>query len=274
MKLLLAQLKPVLADKEANLQRMEQVVQGAAKDTQVDLAIFPELFLTGYGIRDSVKTMAEPLEGPSINRVQGISNDTGVHIMFGMPELATNVPGLIYNSSVLVHPEGRVESYRKLHLANFGPFLEKQYYSHGSEARTFETSMGTIGPQICDDAFFPELTKIYALKGAEVMINISAGPTTSQAAFETVMPARAFECAVFYIYVNLVGNDKDLVYFGGSMVIGPRGDTKAKAKYLEEDVLTCEIDLDELKTARDFRPTLRDTRPEMFEDVRKLLDKT
>jgi predicted amidohydrolase len=159
-----------------------------------------------------------------------------------------------------------------LHLANFGPFEEHLYFGRGNELPVFETKFGKIGMLICFDCFFPELSKIYALKGADILVCISASPSTTRIFFEKVIVSRAIENTVFFTYTNLVGTELNMVYWGGNTVIGPRGDVKAKGEYFKEDTVTCEINLKELSTAREFRPTIRDTRMELFAELQKLLE--
>lgn len=268
MKLALAQLSPVLGDKEKNLDMMENVV----KNSESDLVMFGELFLTGYMCRDNLTKLAEPLDGVSVNAIAKMAKEHDTHIVFGMPERSKEVQGQIFNSAVLVYPDERVERYRKLHLANFGPFEEHLYFARGSELPVFDTDIGKIGMLICFDCFFPELSKIYALKGADVLVCISASPSSTRIFFEKVIVARAIENTLFFTYTNLVGTELNMVFWGGNTVIGPRGDEKAKGEYFKEGIVTSEIDLKELNVAREFRPTIRETRIELFNELKKHLE--
>jgi predicted amidohydrolase len=243
---------------------MKETVEGR----EADLAFFGELFLTGYMCRSDFARLAEPIDGESVKALSSISGENGTHVMFGMPELDKKTK-TIYNSAVLVSPNGKAQVYRKLHLATFGPFEEQLYFGKGTELPLFETEIARIGPIICFDAFFPELSKYYALKGADLIACISAGPSSSKPMFETVLPARAVENTVFVLYCNLVGTELNVVFHGGSFVIGPRGDEKAKGRYYEEDVIKCEIDLKELPASREARPTIRDTRFDVLSRIQE-----
>ncbi|UCE36831.1 MAG: carbon-nitrogen hydrolase family protein [Thermoplasmata archaeon] len=269
MKLTLAQQFCALGDKKTNLDKIENVV----KTSDSDIVVFGELFLSGYMCRDNLTKLAEPLDGPSAMQVARIAKEYDTHIVFGMPEKAMEPEGLYYNSSVLVYPNEEVGCYRKLHLANFGPFEEHQYFGYGNELPVFETKIGKIGMLICFDCFFPEVSKIYALKGADILVCISASPSTTRPFFEKVIVSRAIENTIFFTYTNLVGTELNMVYWGGNTAIGPRGDVKAKGEYFKEDVVKCDIDLKELSTAREFRPTIRDTRMELFSELQRLLEK-
>jgi predicted amidohydrolase len=246
---------------------MEKVVS----ESDSDLVVFAELFLTGYMIRDNLTKLAEPLSGSSVTQIAKIASEYNTHIIFGMPERSEESQGLFYNSSVLVYPDERVERYRKLHLANFGPFEEHLYFGYGTDLPLFETEFGKLGMLICFDCFFPELSKIYALKGADMLVCISASPSTTRIFFEKIIVARAIENTLFFTYTNLVGTELNMVYWGGNQVVGPRGDVKAKGELFKEGDISCKIDLQELVTAREFRPTIRDTRMELFFEMQKLL---
>ncbi len=269
MKIALIQFPCVLGDKQKNL----EIIKKAVSESDSDLVVFGEMFLTGYMCRDNLTKLAEPLDGPSVNRIAQIAREYDTHIIFGMPERAVDVNGLFYNSSVIVYPDENVGCYRKLHLANFGPFEEHLYFGHGSELPVFETRFGKIGMLICFDCFFPEVSKIYALKGADILVCISASPSTTRIFFEKIIEARAIENAIFFAYTNLVGTELNMVYWGGNTIIGPRGDIKAKGEYFKEDNVKYDINLKELSTAREFRPTIRDTRMELFSELRGLLER-
>jgi predicted amidohydrolase len=269
MKLTLAQLEPVLGDKKKNIDKIRDTV--AQSDS--DLVVFAELFLTGYMVRDQLTSLAEPLSGESVSQIAKIAEEHNTHIVLGMPEAGGDIPGQFYNSSVLVYPNERVEAYRKLHLANFGPFEEHLYFAKGMDVPVFDTSFGKIGMLICFDCFFPELSKIYALKGANLLVAISASPSTTRTFFEKVMVSRAIEDTVFFTYTNLVGTELNMVYWGGNTVVGPRGDVKAKGEYFKEQTVSCDIDFNEITTAREFRPTIRETRMELFFELQRLLEK-
>jgi predicted amidohydrolase len=106
--------------------------------------------------------------------------------------------------------------------------------------------------------------------GAQILVDLSASPTTSRPNFEKVMPARAVENGIFLAFCNLVGVHGSLVFSGGSAVYGPRGDIVVRAKDLDEDVVHHRIDLADIEVARRFRPLLKDTRPDVLDAMRQL----
>lgn len=262
MKAALAQLSPTVGDKKKNLRKLEKTVAKSG----ADLVLAGELFLTGYMARDAFARLAEPVDGPSVRAVCAMAEEHSAHIVFGMPEREAGTRRL-YNTSVLVTPEGRTVAYRKVYPANFGPFEEGLYFGRGSELPLVDTKLGKIGLLICYDSFFPELAKAYALKGADLLAIISASPATSKPFFDRILPARAIENALYVLYANLVGTELNIVFQGGTQAIGPRGEDLGRAKDFVEGTVIAEVDLRDVKTARAFRPTLRDTRKEMWEAV-------
>ena len=266
MKIAMITKRPKIADITANLKIMEN----AMNETIADIYIFGELFLSGYYCKDEFRNLAEPLNGPSITTLKKIAKEKNCSIVFGMPLQDENVKGLLYNAAVLIQPSGQVNSYKKWFLPNFGPFEEKLFFDEGNDIPVFPTSFGTIGLLICYDIYFPELSKALALQGADIIICISASPSTTRPYFETLFPARALENTCFLVYTNLVGAQEDLVYWGGSQIHGPLGNLLVKAPYFEESIINHEIDLKQLKIARANRPVLRDIRPEIYQDLHHL----
>jgi len=270
MRVTMVQRAPVLGDKEANLKAMEKDILAAGRKG-ADLVMFGELYLTGYRIKDRVARLAEALDGPSVKRIAKAARRAGCHVLFGMPERDTRIRGAIYNSAVLVRPKGGPEVYRKWFLPNFGPFEEKIHYTPGKGVKVFDTDAGRIGVFICYDIFFPELAKAYALMGAELLAVLSAAPSSSRFFFEHLAQARAIENAIPLAYCNRVGVEEGLKFFGGSVLVGARGGIIAKAKVYEEEVVSADVDLGEADFARFHRPTVRDTRVELFRLIEREL---
>jgi predicted amidohydrolase len=105
-----------------------------------------------------------------------------------------------------------------------------------------------------------------------LIVAISASPAIRKSFFEVLTAARALENTVFLAYVNLAGVEEGLQFWGGSRLVSPTGDVLTKAKYDEEDFVTCEVDYSDLRPAETFIPTLRDLRPELFDELKKHLE--
>jgi len=231
--------------------------------------IFPELSLTGYVVRDQIYELAETIPGPSTRSVEKIARKTKTHIVFGMPELSEKTQATIHNTAVLVGPEGLIGKYQKMYLPTHSVFEEKRYFRPGYQAAVFDTDFRKIGLIICYDIFFPEVSRLTRLKGAQLIVCISASPSTRRAFFETLTVARSMENTAFLAFVNLVGVEDGLQFWGGSRLIGPQGKILAEAKYDEEDLIICEVDYSDIRPIEAFVPTLRDLRPELFDELKK-----
>ena len=264
--LLLAQTGPKLGNKERNLRQISEQASKARKKN-VDLLVFPELHLTGYTMRDEVSHLAESIPGPSTRKVETLAREHGVHVVFGMPE-ESEVKGVIHNTAVFVGPKGLVGRYRKIHLPTHSVFEERRYYRPGQEASVFKTDIGVIGLSICYDLYFPELTRLQALQGAELVVCISASPGLRRRFFEGFCLSRAMENAVYLAYVNRVGIEEGLQFWGGSRVIAPNGSVLAQCKYDVEEFQICRVDLGEVSRARAFIPTIKDLEPGLFDQLR------
>ena len=190
IKLALCQIAPKRENKQANLAKIqEQALK--AKAAGADLAIFPEMCLTGYVLQDQVYGLAEPIPGPSVAKVEEIAKKTGLHIIFGMPELSEKTQATVYNTAVLVGPNGFIGKYRKMYLPTHSVFEEKRYFRAGYEPAAFQTELGNIGLTICYDVFFPEVFRMPRLKGAQLIVCISASPAVRRSYFEVLTAARA-----------------------------------------------------------------------------------
>lgn len=263
MKLALISMRPKIGNKKANLQKMQKHIE----KTKADFYVFGEITLTGYRLKDELRDIAETLDGPSIKHMKKLAKENNCYIVFGMPLKDKNVEGLIHNSAVLIHPNGKTDIYNKWFLPNFGPFEEKLFFNEGEKLPIFKTKHGKVGLLICYDLYFPEICKAYSLQGADIIICISASPSTTRKYFETLLPARAIENTTFMIYSNIVGTQEDLVFWGGSQAHDPLGNQLVKAVYFKESIVTCEIDLKQVKLARANRPVIRDIRPEIYHDL-------
>ncbi len=262
-KIALVQVQPRLGDKAHNV----ELVERAVRSTDSEVLAFSEMFLTGYTLRDRYSELAEDMGGHSVRKLDALAKESGRWLVLGMPELDPDRKGVIYNSALVLSPDSEPETYRKMVLANFGPFEEDLYFARGDKMPIFDTPVGRMGIEICFDIFFPEITKLYALEGADIVLCISASPSTTREYFEKILPARAIENTIFIAYANLVGTEQNMTFWGGNQLIGPRGNVKAGGKPFLEGLVKAEVDLNELEVARQFRPTIRETRKDLMEKL-------
>lgn len=266
--LALAQISSERGSKKENLTKIEELTL-RAKGQAADLVIFPELCLTGYVVKDQLYELAETIPGPSTKRIEELARKTGMYVVFGMPELSEKTRATMYNTAVYIGPEGIIGKYHKMYLPTHSVFEEKRYFRPGYQTAAFDTQIGKIGLCICYDLFFPEVTRLTRLAGAQLIVCISASPSVRRSYFEILTAARALENTSYLAYVNLVGVEDGLQFWGGSRLLSPTGDIIARAKYDEEDFVLCEVDFNDIKSAEAFIPTLRDLRPELFDELKK-----
>jgi predicted amidohydrolase len=229
-------------DKAANLASMLAAI-GSAAAQGADLVVLPEQCLQGYlpsltrydldHVTYQVENAETVATGPSVRAVAEAAAAHGVHVVFGMTERDEHRAEVLYNTAVLVGPDGVVGSYRKVHQ----PGDEKHLYHPGDGFTVFETPLGRIGLLICYDLCFPESTRSLALSGTDLLVlptawgvDDPAGPVADDrmvAAFDLFTRVRALENQTWFVGANLVGTLGDFTYPGGSRVVGPDGVVRA-----------------------------------------------
>jgi predicted amidohydrolase len=212
-------------------------------DEEFDVAIFPEMFYSGYLTRDNVNLLL--LDGKFIDYLQDRIGER--MIIFGAPFRDR----FLYNAAVSI-TEDDVKVYRKIHLPNFGPFEELRYFTKGDSPLTINFKGFKIGIEICYDLFFGDSVE----RGIDLLVNISASPFTSYPFFERVFPARAIENQSYLAYVNTAGLQRNQVFWGGSRVLDPDGKDILRLKNFEEDRGTADIDSEVLEFSRRKRRVL------------------
>jgi predicted amidohydrolase len=265
MRLLLAQLAPRRGDLAANLERL----RAAVGVTPVDLAIFPELFLSGYRVGDQVHRLALRDGDATIAALRGLARESRATIVVGAPFVSPERPGELHNAAVAVRPDGEVYTQVKRFLPTFGPFEEGVHFTPTEESTPLPLAAHSVGIEICYDVFFPEVARGLAVDGAEMLLNISASPVTSAPLFQRLLPARAIENSFPVVYVNRVGVEDGFVFAGGSGAWDARGEPLPASPVSlpdlapEERLLRVDVDTTEAARWRPFRPVLRDvtTRP-------------
>jgi predicted amidohydrolase len=227
----LAQLAPQARDVPANLSRVQTVLD-SCKD--VDLVLFPELFLSGYEVTDAHAVCIDP-DGPELGVLRQAARDNDTAIVVGAAE---RVADGVANSALCISRRGELAGvYRKTHL--FG--AEAGSYVPGDELVTVELEGRTLGLMICFDVEFPEVARTLALRGADLLVTISANPEAFRRDHEVFVPARALENGVPHLYVNRVGRQEEITFGGTSMAIDPEGTVLSAAGPTDEQLLHAEI---------------------------------
>ncbi len=275
--LALAQIAPVLGDLAQNL-ALHEVKIAEGKAAGADLVMFPELSLTGYQLQDLAPEVAMRRTDP---RLQSLAKLTigGPSAVVSFVE-STDDHRLFAAAALLEAGEVRHVA-RKCYLPTYGLFDERRFLAAGDAIRATRAALGGsaagdvgIGIGVCEDFWHPTLPAILAQDGAELLINVAAGPARgasvdadqglgSAASWGTLLRATAALTTSYVAFTNRVGVDESLIFWGGSRVIGPDGVVIAEAPLFEEALLLAEIDLDEVARARSALPLLRDERLEL-----------
>ena len=227
--------KVASGEKEVNLRRMMDMSRAAAR-RGADLILFPEMALMGYGmfIDESISQeekirVTETVNGPSTKALEQVAKEEGIYIIFGMSEKLAEEDTDIYNSAVVLGPEGLIGSYQKIH-----PYgSENMWCKRGETPFMFDTKWGPISLAICYDNYqFPELARYYAWKGARLHLNPTffaeevPNDGSRNAWVRCYQPHLEYLVLTSSIYVatsNITGWDAAGCYGGGgSMVVGPK----------------------------------------------------
>lgn len=234
---------PRLGDVEGNLAAcVAQLDRAAAAGS--DLVVFPECALSGYMLSDeeSARNCADRVPGRLTGTLSAACQRMRLHCVVGMLETEGST---LYNTAVLIGPEGVIGRYRKSHIACIGVDC---FTAPGNETyEVFDTPIGRIGLQICYDWRFPEITRVLALEGAEMIIHPTNSPVPAREIAEYITRARAAENAVFFVTANRCGSESGTAFFGWSQIVDPLGRRVVEAG-AEETVITADLDL---RLARD-----------------------
>lgn len=263
----LVQMDCVLMDKKANLDKMVAYIDEAA-EKHVDLICFPELCSTGYSpelIGEKYLELAEEPEGETFQILSKKAKEYGMYI--GAPiALKTEMPGVLFNGMIVIDKDGKLMgTYNKTHLWAG----ERFWFIPGNDYPVFDMSFGKVGFMICYDGGFPEVSRILALNGAELILCPSAFPIRDKDMWDIYFATRSLENGCFVGGLNRVGletEDKTGEMFGNNKIFNPRGKLLAEAPVNEEALLVCTIDMDDVATYRNNGVVyLRDRRMETYD---------
>lgn len=223
MKVLIHQSTPVRCDVAANLATVETSCR-LASQFDADVAVFPELFLSGYNIGDEVRSLAEEIDGPLASALCRIARDNKINLVTGFAE---REGGKLYNSAIAISVDGRIVGHHKKTFL-FGD-NEKETFCAGNGFPVFTLGKHTCGLAICYDIEFPEVTRDLKRRGAEVIFVPTANMDPYVEVPKSLVRARALENGVAIIYANLSGSEGMQSYTGLSAAVLPDGTDLARA---------------------------------------------
>jgi predicted amidohydrolase len=268
-----AQMNPLLGQPEHNLQHICTILREAAGNG-AQLIVFPECATTGYGFADlaTAYEVAENIPGPTTDALHSVCKDIasskgGPFVVVGLLERGSNKQ-IVYNSAVLIGPNGLVGKYRKAHL----PFLGVDKFTTPGDSvfKSWNTPIGRIGLVICYDLRFPEAIRSLALDRADIIALPTNWPDGSQNAPALVTRTRALENRVFVMACNRCGEESDFWFFGRSQIADPAGevlveiDAEPAIGYATFDPATAREKRIVLRPGEFELDTIGDRRPELY----------
>jgi beta-ureidopropionase len=236
-------------DVTANVEKAVAWIERAAKENEAELVVLPETVTTGFSPgmgAEELWDLVEPIPGRLTEPIARAARHLGIHVVLPTYERGPE-RGVVYNSAALVNPQGEVIGvYRKTHLFPTERLSGEGWSTPGTEAPVFETELGTIGMIICYDGDFPELARVLAIKGAEVIVR-PAALLRSFEIWEMTNRARAYDNHVYMVACNALGPDAGgNYYFGHSQIVSPIAQVLAQARGTEE-IIAAELDPDPIK---------------------------
>ncbi len=256
-------------DKEKNLEKAIKFAQ-IASEKGAQIICFQELFTTHWFPKEMDRShfsLAEKIDGPSMRRMQKLAKETEVVLV--CPMFEKEGESSFYNSAVVIDAGGEIlGSYRKIHIPQIPLWEEKYYFSPGNLGfPIFETRFAVIGVQICWDNFFPEGSRILALKGAQIIFSPTAAAFASQKKWETVISGNAISNGVYLFRVNRVGSEERQDFYGRSFCMSPEGELLDEPTGMKEGIALIDIDLRRIDKVRKEWPFFKDRRPESYKEI-------
>lgn len=264
------QMDVALGDPESNLSRLESALDETARQN-AQITVFPECVVTGYCFEslEEAKPFAEPIPGPSVERLAAKCRELDVFAVFGMLEMEGDD---MFNACVLVGPDGLVGSYRKIHLPCLG--IDQFTTSGDRPFEVLRAGEARIGMNICYDGSFPESSRIMALDGADLIALPTNWPPGADTFAKYAPNTRAMENNIYYIAVNRVGTERGFRFIGYSKILDTDGNPIDEATHERETILYGEIELERARTKRLVRvpgkhqiDRFADRRPEMYSRI-------
>src|ERR671910_539315 len=256
-------------NKGENLDTAERLIRSAAS-TGAGLIALPELW-NCHGLEEVYKENAEPVPGPTTEFLGGLAQELGVYLLGGSILEGDPQSTKLHNTSTFFGPDGRMSAvYRKIHLfdvkAPDREYLESRTMAAGTEIVTAKAGAATIGLSVCYDVRFPELYRLLALRGAEVLAVPAAFTLqTGKDHWELLLRARAVENQAFVIAPAQWGQKADGRWtYGRSMIVDPWGTVLATCPDRDGHALAT-LDLDYLERFRAEFPALTNRRPETYD---------
>jgi N-carbamoylputrescine amidase len=267
------QMEPRVGEKRENVERSVRYIEEAARDG-ASLVVLPELANTGYVFanRDEAFALSEALPDGVTTRIWAdAARRLGVHIVAGIAERADN---RLFNSAVFIGPSGTIGAYRKLHLWND----ENRFFEPGNlGVPVFDTPLGRISIAICYDGWFPEVYRLAAMQGADIVcvptnwVPMPGQPGDRAAMATTLTMAAAHSNGLMIACANRIGTERGQPFIGQSLIVGGDGWPVAGPSSCDrEEILYAALELERARAGRTlnaFNHVLRDRRSDVYDPM-------
>jgi N-carbamoylputrescine amidase len=265
-------------DQKENKEKAKKMVRAAAAKG-AKIICLQELFTGRYfpqTIDVAKYDWAEPVPGPTTEEFQPLAKELGVVLLVPVYEYVMD--GVYFNTVTIFDADGTyLGKYRKNHIPEGPQYIEKYYFTPGDLGYpVFQTKYGKVAVLICWDEWFPEPSRIVALKGADIVFYPSAiGSEPDNPDLDTSEPwmtaIRAHGiCNNMYVAaVNRVGVEDDMTFYGRSFISGPWGEILAESIVREDEVVIATCDFSEIKKSRDVLQFHRDRRVDTYQEILK-----
>ncbi len=240
----------VWENKQVNCDKVRALISKAGVKPGA-LIVLAEMFATGFSMN-----LAATLEGgerPTEKFIADLAKQYQSAVVAGVVNAAS--PGRGYNEAVAIGPAGEIARYLK--MQPFCPGGEHTAYDAGRGAVAFQWQGATISPFVCYDLRFPEVIRMAASLGAEVITVIASWPAARIHHWVRLLQARAIENQCYVVGVNRIGTDPTLAYCGRSIIVDYHGEIIADAGD-KECAISADVNLDELRNYRQKLPFLKD----------------
>lgn len=263
----LVQCDAVLGDVGRNLEaHLEQIA--TARDQGAGLAVFPELSLTGYTLRDLTSEIAMPVDDERLGPLYEASR--GIDIVAGWIERSDD--NRLFNVAGYFAEGKLTHVHRKVYPVNYGMFEERRDWAPGDRVAAFNTRHGRIGLLICEDMWHPSTSYLLFADRADIVITVSASPARgvatngtdsrlarSTASWDLLLRHQSASSSVHSIFVNRCGVEDGVSFAGGSLVVDPFGEIVLRLGMEPEQTIAV-LEPGPLRRRRTQVPLLRDER--------------
>lgn len=268
-------------DKKQNIEKAIDNIKDLAKKG-ANIICLQELFASLYfcDVEDYDNfALAEQIPGKTTEIFGNLAKELNVVIVASLFE--KQMAGVYYNTTVVLDADGKyLGKYRKMHIPDDPGYYEKFYFTPGDLGyRVFKTKFGNIGVLICWDQWYPEASRLTALKGADILFYPTAiGWASSQYeqtnkeqyfAWQTIQRSHAIANGVHTVSVNRTGKEGEMLFWGGSFVCNPFGTILYEASHFREENIVVEIDTELTEHYRIHWPFYRDRRIDSYSEITK-----